>query len=61
MCFRDYEKRTFLPKKRLSSAPLAGGVLTILRILKVASLTYTRVRVKMQKFAFKSPVNAWLQ
>lgn len=41
--------------------PFAGGVLAILRILGAVSLTFARGRVRMQKFAFKSPVNAWVQ
>ena len=35
--------------------PFAGGVLAILRILGAVSLTFARGRVRMQKFAFKSP------
>ena len=36
--------------------------MAILRILGAVSLTFARVRARMQKFAFKSPVNArWRQ
>lgn len=42
-------------------APLSGKVLTIVGIRRPPPLTYTRGRVRMQKFAFKSPVNAWVQ